>query len=68
MTAGTGRNEGRGERIIRCPICNGDSVYAASNPSRPFCSVRCRDVDLGAWAFGSYRMPAKPDIGNDTPE
>lgn len=50
-----------GERIIQCPICGGDSVYAASNPHRPFCSERCRGVDLGAWAFGGYRVPAKPD-------
>ena len=63
-----GRHDERGERIVRCPICGGDSVYAPSNPSRPFCSERCRSVDLGAWAFGNYRMPAKADDDKETPE
>ena len=47
-------------RTVRCPQCGGESVYAASNRWRPFCSERCRGVDLGAWAFESYRMPAAP--------
>ena len=47
-------------RIIRCPGCGGDSVYASSNPFRPFCSERCRGADLGAWASEGYRVPARP--------
>ena len=47
-----------GERIVRCPACGGDSVYAASNPYRPFCSARCKGIDLGAWASEEFRMPA----------
>ena len=47
-------------RIIRCPGCGGDSVYASSNPFRPFCSERCRGADLGAWASEDYRVPARP--------
>jgi endogenous inhibitor of DNA gyrase (YacG/DUF329 family) len=47
-------------RIIRCPGCGGDSVYASSNPFRPFCSERCRDADLGAWASEGYRVPERP--------
>ncbi|WP_018714086.1 DNA gyrase inhibitor YacG [Brachymonas chironomi] len=45
------------ERIVRCPQCGGDSVYAPSNPWRPFCSERCRKIDLGAWANEEYQMP-----------
>ncbi|MDO8279300.1 MAG: DNA gyrase inhibitor YacG [Burkholderiaceae bacterium] len=45
-------------RIVRCPACGGDSVYAASNPSRPFCSPRCKNLDFGAWASEQFRMPA----------
>lgn len=56
------------EHLVRCPTCGGDSVYAAHNPSRPFCSLRCRNADLGAWADGSYRMPAKPGREDETPE
>ncbi len=44
-------------RIVRCPSCGGDSVYAPSNPYRPFCSERCRSIDLGAWASESFRVP-----------
>ncbi len=44
-------------RIVRCPACSGDSVYAPSNPFRPFCSERCKHMDLGAWASESFRVP-----------
>jgi endogenous inhibitor of DNA gyrase (YacG/DUF329 family) len=47
-------------RIVRCPACGGDAVYAASNPSRPFCSPRCKESDLGAWATEAYGIEAKP--------
>lgn len=45
-------------RHVRCPGCGGDSVYAASNPSRPFCSARCKNMDFGAWASESFRVAA----------
>ena len=47
-------------RIVRCPACGGDAVYAASNPSRPFCSPRCKEGDLGAWASEAYGIEATP--------
>jgi uncharacterized protein len=50
----------KGERLVRCPQCGGDSVFAASNKWRPFCSERCRQIDLGAWASESFRVPATP--------
>ena len=50
-------------KLVRCPACGGDSVYATGNPYRPFCSERCKNMDLGAWASESFRMPteAPPD-------
>ena len=50
-------------RIVPCPSCGGDSVYSASNPYRPFCSERCKNHDLGAWASESFRVAteAPPD-------
>ena len=58
-------------RIVRCPTCGGDSVYAPENAFRPFCSERCRNVDLGAWASESYRVPTPPSTvdldADDTP-
>lgn len=47
-------------RIVRCPACGGPSVYAASNRYRPFCSERCKQIDLGAWASEAYRVAAPP--------
>ena len=46
------------EKIVVCPECKGESVYASSNPYRPFCSQRCKNIDLGAWASEGFRMPA----------
>ncbi len=51
-----GRNQG--QKIVTCPACGGDSVYSPQNPYRPFCGERCKQVDLGAWASESFRMPA----------
>ncbi|WHZ12595.1 MAG: DNA gyrase inhibitor YacG [Burkholderiaceae bacterium] len=50
-------------RRVVCPTCGGESVYAPSNRWRPFCSERCRNIDLGAWASEQFRVPtqATPD-------
>lgn len=58
-------------RVVRCPGCGGDSIYAQSNPSRPFCSERCKNMDFGAWASESFRVAAPPsteelDLDNPT--
>jgi endogenous inhibitor of DNA gyrase (YacG/DUF329 family) len=47
-------------RKVPCPTCGQPAVYAPFNPFRPFCSERCRLMDLGAWATEAYRIPAKP--------
>ncbi len=44
-------------KIVVCPSCGGESVYAPSNPFRPFCSERCKNIDFGAWASESFRVP-----------
>jgi uncharacterized protein len=44
-------------RRVTCPGCGGDSVFAPSNPFRPFCSERCKNMDFGAWASENFRMP-----------
>jgi endogenous inhibitor of DNA gyrase (YacG/DUF329 family) len=45
-----------------CPICG----KPASEASRPFCSERCRDVDLNRWLSNSYTIPAAKDDDEDT--
>jgi uncharacterized protein len=52
-------------RIVTCPSCGGDSVYASSNPSRPFCSERCKNIDFGAWASEKFRVEASPSAPDD---
>lgn len=56
----TARSPSLSRRIVRCPSCGGDSVYASDNPFRPFCSERCKNADFGAWASEQYRLDAKP--------
>lgn len=48
-------------RTIDCPQCGKSIVWDAANPFRPFCSERCKMIDLGAWATESYRIPVSDD-------
>ena len=57
-------------KVVICPTCRGDSIYNASNAFRPFCSERCKGIDLGAWASESFAVPAEapqddPSRGSD---
>ena len=40
---------------MKCPIC-GKPAEWKDNPDRPFCSERCRIIDLGNWASEDYRV------------
>ncbi len=42
------------DRILRCPTCQ--TLVTASDEDFPFCSDRCRKIDLGKWASGVYRI------------
>jgi len=44
--------------IIKCSRCGTETSFE-SNPFRPFCSERCKQIDLGHWVAGSYRIPTK---------
>lgn len=48
-------------RKVRCPQCGEYSLWSTENPWRPFCSERCKQIDLGCWANESYRIPVQPD-------
>ena len=52
-------------RQVPCPACRQPALYAPANPWRPFCSERCRRLDLGAWASESYRVAAAPPEADD---
>ncbi len=46
---------------LRCPICR--KIVLRRDPEFPFCSERCRTIDLGKWASGGYVISAP--IGED---
>lgn len=52
-------------KFVVCPRCGGKSVYAPSNPFRPFCSERCKNIDFGAWASEDFRLPADTPSDDD---
>lgn len=47
-------SEARQNKILRCPICR--AIVPIDSPDVPFCSDRCRVIDLGKWASGEYRI------------
>lgn len=54
------------KKIIACPQCQQDSEWSEANPFRPFCSERCKLIDLGAWANEEYQIVDKTsDDEND---
>jgi hypothetical protein len=54
---------------FQCPICKSNVTRVGKegsvSPFFPFCSDRCRLVDLGQWLDGNYRIPVTPDQPDD---
>jgi hypothetical protein len=42
---------------VNCPRCGKSVLWDEDNRYRPFCSERCKLIDLGQWAAESYRIP-----------
>ena len=53
-------------RTVRCPQCGRRTPWA-ENSSRPFCSERCRLVDLEGWLTGRYVIPGDSDEAATSP-
>lgn len=49
---------------MQCPICNQD-FDPNNSTAMPFCSERCRLIDLGRWLDGGYSLPHVPDPEDD---
>jgi hypothetical protein len=50
-------------KILRCPTCR--TLVLERNEDLPFCSDRCRRIDLGKWASGDYKISSPvqdPDL------
>lgn len=46
--------------MAKCPICDAEAAPRSVNPSFPFCTTRCKTIDLGKWMNEEYRIPV-PD-------
>jgi endogenous inhibitor of DNA gyrase (YacG/DUF329 family) len=55
------------EMKLKCPICRKECAWE-DNQARPFCSERCRLIDLGRWASGEYALPGEKASGPDEQE
>ena len=44
---------------VQCPTCQKDVEWKLENKYRPFCSERCKLIDLGEWASGGHAIPGK---------
>jgi len=49
--------------ITPCPTCKKEIPYSTDNPFRPFCSERCRLVDLGTWFDEGFSIPGESAAG-----
>ena len=47
------------ETVVPCPRCGAAAAFSPSNRWRPFCSERCKLIDLGEWATEKYRVPTQ---------
>lgn len=55
-------------RKVPCPRCGADAPFSPQNRWRPFCSERCRMIDLGMWASEAYRVPENERRPGTDPE
>ncbi len=55
-----GKKAASTENKLRCPTCRGPVAPRVDNPDFPFCSKRCKAVDLAKWFTGAYAVPGKP--------
>ena len=55
---------------VKCPLCGKSFEIAQLSdlPSFPFCTDRCKLVDLGRWIDGAYAIPDKSPAGTPGPD
>ena len=54
-------------RTVACPNCGAAVSWAPESRWRPFCSERCKVIDLGSWASEAYRVPTAGAADPDDP-
>jgi uncharacterized protein len=54
--------------IVKCPVCSKPVAWNESSRWRPFCSERCRTIDLGEWAANRHVIPGSAaETAEDAP-
>ena len=51
--------------IVACPTCGKEHAWDSNNRCRPFCSERCKLIDLGKWANEAYRVEQRERDSGD---
>jgi len=55
------------QQKIKCPTCGKPNTWLPENAFRPFCSDRCKLIDLGEWASETRKIPGEPADPNLPP-
>lgn len=57
-------------KTVACPQCGRLAAFTPANRFRPFCTERCKTIDLGAWASEAYRVPDVAPLpeGSESPD
>ena len=50
---------------VKCPTCGKPVEWGKEQHWKPFCSERCKQIDLGTWAGEGYRIPERPGKERD---
>jgi uncharacterized protein len=61
MSSSSSRSAISDRKVVACPQCGTSVVWEEQNRYRPFCSERCKMIDLGAWATEAYRVPVEDE-------
>jgi endogenous inhibitor of DNA gyrase (YacG/DUF329 family) len=61
------------QKKISCPTCGKQTIWSPDNTFRPFCSDRCKLIDLGEWASETRKIPGEyvtdpSSSGNNNPD
>lgn len=51
--------------VVKCPTCGGEVRWIKDNSHRPFCSERCKKIDLGAWANEDFKVASAAEVFSD---
>jgi uncharacterized protein len=51
--------------VVQCPTCGDSVTWGPGSPFRPFCSDRCKNADLGAWASERYAIESDDESDID---